>query len=99
MLPASNEPVVEPVAATAFSFLRAASHPEEMVAQAVALGLAALGIADRNTVAGVVRAHEAAKQNGPAAAGRQPAGVRATARRIWSPTPQIAPPGAASRAC
>ena len=55
---------VEPVAATAFSFLRAASRPEEMVAAAAALGLAALGIADRNTVAGVVRAHVAAKEAG-----------------------------------
>ncbi len=54
----------ELAAATAFSFLRGASRPEEMVAQAAALGLAALGIADRNTVAGVVRAHEAGKQVG-----------------------------------
>ncbi len=45
-----------------FSFLQGASHPEEMVAAAKALGLTALGIADRNTVAGVVRAHQAAKQ-------------------------------------
>ncbi|MBN9507989.1 MAG: error-prone DNA polymerase, partial [Alphaproteobacteria bacterium] len=57
-------PIAEPVAATAFSFLRAASRPEEMVAQAAAIGLGALGIADCNTVAGVVRAHEAAKQTG-----------------------------------
>jgi error-prone DNA polymerase len=54
----------ELAATTAFSFLRGASQPEEMVAQAAGLGLAALGIADRNTVAGVVRAHEAAKQVG-----------------------------------
>ena len=43
--------------ATNFSFLRGASHPEELVAQAVALGLSAIGIADRNSLAGVVRAH------------------------------------------
>jgi error-prone DNA polymerase len=49
---------------TNFSFLRGASHPEELVMQAKALGLAGLGIADRNTVAGVVRAHVAAKQAG-----------------------------------
>src|SRR4051812_20683104 len=49
---------------TNFSFLRGASHPEELVAQAQALGLAALGIADRNSVAGVVRAHTAAKERG-----------------------------------
>ena len=42
---------------TNFSFLRGASHPEEYVAQAAALGLKAIGIADRNTMAGVVRAY------------------------------------------
>jgi error-prone DNA polymerase len=41
---------------TNFSFLRGASHPQEMVATAGALGLAAIGIADRNSFAGVVRA-------------------------------------------
>ncbi|MBR0557749.1 error-prone DNA polymerase [Ciceribacter sp. L1K23] len=44
-----------------FSFLRGASHPEEMVLAAEALGIAGLGLADRNTVAGVVRMHAAAK--------------------------------------
>ncbi len=43
--------------ATNFSFLRGASHPEELVAQAIALGLSGIGIADRNSLAGVVRAH------------------------------------------
>ncbi|HTP93333.1 MAG TPA: error-prone DNA polymerase, partial [Xanthobacteraceae bacterium] len=44
---------------TNFSFLRGASHPQEMVARADELGLAAIGIADRNSFAGVVRAfHE-----------------------------------------
>ena len=43
---------------TNFSFLRGGSHPAEMVASAEALGLAAIGIADRNSFAGVVRAHE-----------------------------------------
>jgi error-prone DNA polymerase len=42
---------------TNFSFLRGASHPEEMVATAEQLGLAAIGIADRNSFAGVVRAY------------------------------------------
>jgi error-prone DNA polymerase len=54
----------ELVCATAFSFLEGASHAEELVAQAGELGLAGLGVADRNTVAGVVRAHEAAKKAG-----------------------------------
>jgi hypothetical protein len=46
----------EPVAASAFSFLRGACQPGEMVARAHALGMGGIGIADRNTVAGVVRA-------------------------------------------
>ena len=44
-----------------FSFLRGASHPEEFTVQAAALGLAGIGITDRNSVAGVVRAHSIAK--------------------------------------
>jgi len=54
----------ELAAASNFSFLRGASHPEELVTAAKALGLAALGVADRNSVAGVVRAHTAAKAAG-----------------------------------
>jgi len=41
-----------------------ASHADELVVQAKALGLAGLGVADRNSLAGVVRAHKAAKQAG-----------------------------------
>ncbi len=47
---------------TNFSFLRGASHPEELVQQAVELGYNALGITDHNTLAGVVRAHAAARR-------------------------------------
>jgi error-prone DNA polymerase len=47
---------------TNFSFLHGASHPEEMVATADELGLAAIGIADRNSFAGVVRAYGEAKK-------------------------------------
>ena len=47
---------------TNFSFLHGASHPEEMVACADELGLAAIGIADRNSFAGVVRAYAEAKK-------------------------------------
>ena len=47
-----------------FSFLRGASHPEEMVVTARRLGLAAFGLADVNTLAGVVRAHVAAREAG-----------------------------------
>lgn len=47
-----------------FSFLRGASHGDELAMQAVDLGLAAIGVADRNTFAGIVRAHKAAKDQG-----------------------------------
>jgi error-prone DNA polymerase len=47
-----------------FSFLRGASHPEELMVQADHLGLAGLGLADRNSVAGVVRAHLVKRENG-----------------------------------
>jgi error-prone DNA polymerase len=47
-----------------FSFLRGASEPEELVEQASILGLSGLGFADRNSVAGVVRAHVAAQKFG-----------------------------------
>lgn len=50
--------------ASNFSFLRGASHGDELVVTAKALGLSAIGIADRNTLAGVVRAHVAAKEHG-----------------------------------
>jgi error-prone DNA polymerase len=46
---------------TNFSFLRGASHAEELVAQAKVLGLSAIAVTDRNTLAGVVRAHAAGK--------------------------------------
>ena len=47
---------------TNFSFLRGASHPKEMMAQAVVHGYAAIGVADRNTLAGVVRAYSALEE-------------------------------------
>jgi error-prone DNA polymerase len=47
-----------------FSFQRGASHPEELVARAHALGYAALAITDECSVAGVVRAHTEAKKLG-----------------------------------
>lgn len=49
----------ELIAVTNYSFLRGASHPFDMVKQAVALGMDGIGIADRNSVAGVVRAYVA----------------------------------------
>ncbi|SCX84031.1 error-prone DNA polymerase [Flavobacterium caeni] len=47
---------------TNFSFLRGGSHPEEFVEQAAALGYSRIAITDRNTLAGVVRAHSAARK-------------------------------------
>jgi error-prone DNA polymerase len=47
-----------------FSFLRGASCPEELVHRAARLGYAALALTDECSVAGVVRAHEAAKETG-----------------------------------
>src|SRR5260370_945059 len=45
-----------------FSFLRGASHPEELVERARALGYPALALTDECSLAGAVRAHQAAKQ-------------------------------------
>lgn len=68
-------------ARTNFSFLEGASRPEDMVQQAAELGLGGLGIADRNSVAGVVRAYAQEKvsaadydrdQQNPTARGKKP---------------------------
>jgi len=50
--------------ATNFSFLEGASHPDELAMTAAALGLAAVGVTDRNSLAGVVQMHVAAKKAG-----------------------------------
>jgi error-prone DNA polymerase len=47
-----------------FSFLRGGAHPEELVLRAAELGHSAIALTDRNTLAGVVRAHVAAKEVG-----------------------------------
>ncbi len=49
---------------TNFSFLRGGSHPEELVEQAARYGYDAIAITDRNTLAGIVRAHVVAKKYG-----------------------------------
>jgi len=49
-------------ARTNFTLLDGASHPAEMVAQAAMLGHAGIGVCDLNSLAGVVRAHHAAKE-------------------------------------
>lgn len=47
-----------------FSFLRGASHPEELMEYAASLGYRQMAVTDRNTLAGIVRAHVAAKKAG-----------------------------------
>src|SRR3954465_8794353 len=49
---------------THFSFLRGASSPQELFEQAKLLGITALGITDRNSLAGIVRAYEASRGTG-----------------------------------
>jgi error-prone DNA polymerase len=65
----SGAAYVELACASHFSFLHGASHGSDLVGRALALGHVGLGIADRNTVAGVVRAWQALKQTREAAAG------------------------------
>ncbi|MEZ6014432.1 MAG: error-prone DNA polymerase [Planctomycetota bacterium] len=62
--PPHAAPWAELAVTTNFSFLRGASHPEEFVRAAAAAGHRAAAIADRNSLAGVVRAHIAAKEAG-----------------------------------
>ncbi|GLQ57106.1 error-prone DNA polymerase [Devosia nitrariae] len=62
---AVNAPAYAELAVTSnFSFLHGGSHPHEMVGMAKELGLSAIGIADRNTLSGAVRAHVAARDAG-----------------------------------
>jgi error-prone DNA polymerase len=49
---------------TNFSFLRGASHPDELASLAAELGYSRIAITDRNSFAGIVRAHVAAKEKG-----------------------------------
>ena len=55
-------PYAELCVTSNFTFLQGASHPEELVTRAAELGLAAIAITDRNSVAGVVRAFSALKE-------------------------------------
>ena len=60
-----NEPAYGELHCTSnFSFLQSGSHPNELVHTAHALGYGAIAITDRATLAGIVRAHGAAKQAG-----------------------------------
>ena len=66
MTPAATPtvPYVELHCKTNFSFLEGASHPSELVAHAAMLGYKGLAVTDRNSLAGAVRAHVAAKEAG-----------------------------------
>jgi error-prone DNA polymerase len=55
-------PYAELCVTSNFTFLKGASHPEELVTRAAELGLTAIAITDRNSVAGVVRAFSALKE-------------------------------------
>jgi error-prone DNA polymerase len=57
-------PYAELAVTTNFTFLRGASHPDEYVHQAAQLGYHAVAVTDHNTLAGIVRAHVAAKEIG-----------------------------------
>ena len=57
-------PYAELHAASSFSFLRASSQPEDLVARAAALGLPAVALIDRNGVSGAPRFHKAAREAG-----------------------------------
>ena len=64
LTPSPRHPYAELHAKTNFSFLEGASHADELVRRAAELGYAALAITDRHSLAGVVRAHGAAKDVG-----------------------------------
>lgn len=56
---AAPQPYAELCVTSNFTFLTGASHPEELVTRAAELGLTAIAITDRNSLAGVVRAYSA----------------------------------------
>ena len=59
-----SAPYVELQVTSSFSFLRSSSQPDELMFQAKALGYDTIGLTDWNTVAGVIRAHLAAREAG-----------------------------------
>ena len=68
-----------------FSFLRGGSHPDELVLKAHALGYSALAITDHSTLAGIVRAHGAARQVGiKLVVGASLAAVDAAPLVVWA---------------
>ncbi|MDR9392738.1 MAG: error-prone DNA polymerase [Roseovarius sp.] len=73
-----------------FTFLTGASHPEEYVHTAAALGVSAIAIADQNSVAGIVRAHTAAREIARQVAERQ--ALEARDGLVGPPSPTVSRP-------
>ena len=63
-MPDGIRPYAELQLTTNFSFLRGASHPQELFSQAQHFGYEAIAVTDRNSLAGMVRAHQAARETG-----------------------------------
>src|SRR5688572_31111195 len=71
---------------TNFSFLRGASHPDELVYRAAELGYRAIAVTDLNSLAGAVRAHEAARAAGiPLIVGTRLTFTDAPDLLVWAP--------------
>ncbi len=62
--PHKQSPYVELAVTSNFSFLQGASHPDELVDQSARIGYDAIALTDTNSIAGMVRAHVAAKETG-----------------------------------
>ncbi len=83
-----------------FSFLRGASHPEEIMEYAAAIGYKQVAITDCNTLAGIVRAHSSAKKAGIRLIIRLPArsagwtlavGIPNRCSSLFAPLPVVEP--------
>ncbi|MFT4830231.1 MAG: DNA polymerase III alpha subunit, partial [Halioglobus sp.] len=70
-----------------FSFLSGASHPEEFARRAAELGLPAIAVADLNSVAGVVRAHQALREIARGAEARLRDTAPPTTQNAATPSP------------
>lgn len=64
LTPSPAPPYAEVQAASNFTFLTGASHPEELIQQAADLGYRGIALTDAHSLAGIVRAHVAAKELG-----------------------------------
>ncbi|WP_417728681.1 error-prone DNA polymerase [Roseovarius sp.] len=83
-------PFAELSATSNFTFLTGASHPEEYIKHAAVIGLSGVAIADVNSVAGIVRAHAAAREIAREVADRQ--ALEALHGPIGPPAPRLTRP-------